>query len=122
VELLPYYATNYENEGDLMGEKNSIKFAWFSEFKDIPPDQLRQSLSQYRWILLNAEDLPNATAVWMFAELDGFFIGLDHRGSEYLSGIHNRAIHLLLIDEEKEIRGISKVFYAKSDSIENYLW
>jgi hypothetical protein len=57
-----------------MGEKNSIKFAWFSEFKDISPDQLRQSLNQYRWILLNAEDLPNATAVWMFAELDGFLL------------------------------------------------
>ena len=105
-----------------MGEKDSIKFAWLSEFKDIPPNQLRQSLRQYRWILLNAEDLPNATAVWMFAELDGFFIGLDHRGSEYLSGIHNRAIDLLFIDEEKEIRGISKVFHTKSDAIENYLW
>jgi len=105
-----------------MAQKDSIKFAWFSEFKEIPRDQLRQSLSGYRWILLNGEDLPNATAVWMFAELDGFLIGLDHRGSEYLSGIHNRAIHLLLIDEEKEIRGISKVFHSKSDSIENYLW
>jgi hypothetical protein len=106
----------------MMAQKDSFKFAWFSEFKEIPRDQLRQTLSGYRWILLNAEDLPNATAVWMFAELDGFFIGLDHRESEYISGIRNRAIHLLLIDEEKEIRGISKVFHSKSDSIENYLW
>ena len=110
------------SRGYIMAEKDSIKFAWFSEFKDIPRNQLRQSLGEYRWILLNAEDLPNATAVWMFAELDGFFIGLDHRGSDYISAIHNRAIHLLLIDEEKEIRGISKVFHSKSDSIENYLW
>jgi hypothetical protein len=58
----------------------------------------------------------------MFAELDGVFIALDHRGSEYSSGVHNRAIHLLLIDEQQEIRGISKIICAATDSIENHLW
>jgi hypothetical protein len=111
-----------KTEVDLMEEQNSFKFAWFSQFKDIPRDELRESLRGYRWILLNADDLPNATAVWMFAELDGFFIGLDHRGSRYSSGVHNRAIHLLLVDEEQEIKGISKVIYAATDSIEKYLW
>ena len=107
---------------DIMGDNNSFKYAWFSQFEDLHRDQLRESLRGFRWILLTAEDLPNATAVWMFAELDGFFIGLDHRGSEYSSGVHNRAIHLLLIDKEQEINGISKVICAATDSIENYLW
>jgi len=105
-----------------MEENYPFKFAWFSQFKDIPRDELRESLRGLRWVLLNAEDLPNATAVWMFAELDGFFIALDHRGSEYPSGVHNRAIHLLLIDEQQEIRGISKIICAATDSIENHLW
>ena len=105
-----------------MEENYSFKFAWFSQFKDIPREQLRQSLRGFRWILLNAEDLPNATSVWMFAELDGFFIALDHRGSEFSSGVHNRAIHLLLLDKEQEVKGISKVIYGASDNIENYLW
>ena len=105
-----------------MEENKSFKFAWFGQFKDTPREQLRQSLRGFRWILLNAEDLPNATSVWMFAELDGFFIALDHRGSEFSPGVHNRAIHLLLLDKEQEVKGISKVICGASDNIENYLW
>lgn len=105
-----------------MQHNYTFNFAWFKQFKDVPRDQLRQSLRGYRWILLSAEDLPQAMAVWMFAELDGFFIAVDHRGSEFSAGVHNRAIHLLLLDKEQEIRGISKVICGVGDSIENYLW
>ncbi len=56
----------------------------------------------------------------MFAELDGTLIGIDHRGSEFKSGIHNRAIHLLLVDEDNGITGITKV--VTEGELEDYLW
>ena len=62
-----------------------------------------------RWLLMTADDLPKATAAWMFAELDGTLIAIDHRGSKFNSGLHNRAIHLLLVDENNGISGITKV-------------
>jgi hypothetical protein len=56
----------------------------------------------------------------MFAELDGVFIGIDHRGSKFESGIHNRAIHLLLLDEMESHLGITKI--VSSGELEDYLW
>jgi len=73
-----------------------------------------------RWLLLKAEDLPRATAALMFAELDGILIAIDHRGSEFNSGLYNRAIHLLLLDEQKEILGITKI--VSEGELLDYLW
>ena len=56
----------------------------------------------------------------MFAELDGTLIGIDHRGVEFTSGIHNRAIHLLLVDDDTGITGITKVVTA--GELEEHLW
>ena len=83
-------------------------------------DNLREEMKHLRWLLLKAEDLPNATAAWMFAELDGVFIAIDHRGSKFESGIHNRAIHLLLLDEMEPHIGITKI--VCSGELEDYLW
>ena len=56
----------------------------------------------------------------MFAELDGTLIGIDHRGSKFSSGIHNRAIHLLLVDSDDGITGITKV--VTEGELEDHLW
>ena len=73
-----------------------------------------------RWLLIRKNDLANATAAWMFAELDGTLIGLDHRGESFQSGIHNRAIHLLLVDDAKGITGITKV--VTQGTLEEHIW
>ena len=93
-----------------------MKIAYFG---DLGQD-LRTEMKGLRWLLLKAEDLSNATAAWMFAELDGVFIGIDHRGSKFESGIHNRAIHLLLLDETESHLGITKI--VSSGELEDYLW
>ena len=56
----------------------------------------------------------------MFAELDGTLIGVDHRGSAFQSGIHNRAIHLLLVDDADGINGITKV--VTDGELEDHIW
>ena len=89
---------------------------WFHKIKG----HLRQEMKGIRWLLISEQDLPNATSAWMFAELDGTLIGIDHRGSEFKSGIHNRAIHLLLVDEDNGITGITKV--VTEGELEDYLW
>ena len=89
---------------------------WFHQIKG----DLRQEMKGLRWLLIREQDLPNATSAWMFAELDGTLIGIDHRGSEFKSGIHNRAIHLLLVDEDNGITGITKV--VTEGKLEDYLW
>jgi len=73
-----------------------------------------------RWLLIRKQDLPNATAAWMFAELDGTLIGVEHRGKKFESGIHNRAIHLLLVDDANGITGITKV--VTEGTLEEHLW
>ena len=90
-----------------------------ASFSDLG-DNLREEMKTLSWLLLKAEDLPNATAAWMFAELDGVFIAIDHRGSKFESGIHNRAIHLLLLDEMESHIGITKI--VCSGELEDYLW
>ena len=77
-------------------------------------------MKDLRWLLLKAEDIPRATAALMFAELDGILIAIDHRGSEFNSGLYNRAIHLLLIDEQKEISGVTKI--VSEGELLDYLW
>jgi len=94
----------------------NIRIAWFSELTG----DLRTEMKGLRWLLLKAEDLPNATAALMFAELDGILIAIDHRGSEFNSGLYNRAIHLLLLDGQKEILGITKI--VSEGELLDYLW
>jgi len=56
----------------------------------------------------------------MFAELDGTLIGIDHRGVSFNSGIHNRAIHLLIVDDDNGINGITKV--VTTGELEDHIW
>lgn len=56
----------------------------------------------------------------MFAELDGTLIGVDHRGKPFQSGIHNRAIHLLITDNSEGITGITKV--VTEGELIDHLW
>ena len=67
-----------------------------------------------------ASSLSKATSAWMLAELDGTLIGDDHRGQAFISGVHNRAIHLLLVDNDEGITGITKV--VTSGELKDHLW
>ena len=89
---------------------------WFHEVEG----ELRQEMKGLRWLLIRREDLAKATSAWMFAELDGTLIGIDHRGTKFQSGIHNRAIHLLLVDDDSGITGITKV--VTDGELEDHLW
>ena len=89
---------------------------WFHEIEG----DLRQEMKGLRWLLIRQEDLVKATSAWMFAELDGTLIGIDHRGVQFTSGIHNRAIHLLLVDDATGITGITKV--VTEGELEEHLW
>ena len=89
---------------------------WFHEVKG----DLRQEMKGLRWLLIRQEDLSNATSAWMFAELDGTLIGIDHGGFEVTSGGHNRAIHLLLVEDDSGITGITKV--VTEGELEDHLW
>ena len=89
---------------------------WFHEIDG----DLRQEMKGLRWLLIRKQDLSKATSAWMFAELDGTLIGVDHRGSAFQSGIHNRAIHLLLVDDADGINGITKV--VTDGELEDHIW
>ena len=89
---------------------------WFHEIKG----DLRQEMKGLRWLLIRREDLAKATPAWMFAELDGTLIGVDHRGMNFESGVHNRAIHLLLVDDTEGITGITKV--VSEGTLEEHIW
>lgn len=90
-----------------------------SHFKNLGAD-IRTEMVGLRWLILDAEDLPNATAAWMFAELDGVLIAVDHRGTPFESDLYNRAIHLLMLDVKQEIPGITKI--ETEGPIESHLW
>ena len=89
---------------------------WFHEIEG----DLRQEMKGLRWLLIRQQDLVNATSAWMFAELDGTLIGVDHRGVSFNSGIHNRAIHLLIVDDDNGINGITKV--VTTGELEDHIW
>ena len=93
-----------------------MRIAWFSELGE----DIRKEMQGLRWLLMTANDLPKATAAWMFAELDGTLIGVDHRGMNFESGVHNRAIHLLLVDDTEGITGITKV--VSEGTLEEHIW
>ena len=89
---------------------------WFHEIEG----DLRQEMKGLRWLLIRQSDLVNATAAWMFAELDGTLIAVEHKGSKFESGVHNRAIHLLLVDDASGITGITKV--VTEGTLEDHIW
>ena len=93
-----------------------MNYRWFHEIDG----ELRQEMRGLRWLLIRKEDLPKATPAWMFAELDGTLIGVDHKGSKFESGLHNRAIHLLLVDDSTGITGITKV--VTEGTLEEHMW
>tara|TARA_B100000579_G_C22821510_1_gene850908 strand:+ start:13 stop:294 length:282 start_codon:yes stop_codon:yes gene_type:complete len=93
-----------------------MQYRWFHEIDG----ELRQEMRGLRWLLIRKEDLPKATPAWMFAELDGTLIGVDHKGSKFESGLHNRAIHLLLVDDSTGITGITKV--VTEGTLEEHIW
>ena len=99
-----------------------MRIVWFHEVVD--KSSLREHMKGARWLLIRQDDLDKATQAWMFAELDGFLIGVDHRLSEFKPGIHNRAIHLLLLSDDQETghEGITKVIVDKSGNLEDYLF
>ncbi len=91
-------------------------FRWFHEIEG----DLRQEMRGLRWLLIRKQDLADATTAWMFAELDGTLIGVEHLGSKFESGIHNRAIHLLLVDDAEGINGITKI--VTTGNLEEHIW
>lgn len=93
-----------------------MQYRWFHEIDG----ELRQEMKGLRWLLIRKDDLPKATPAWMFAELDGTLIGVDHKGSKFESGVHNRAIHLLLVDDSTGITGITKV--VTEGTLEEHIW
>tara|TARA_B100001996_G_scaffold318884_1_gene262568 strand:- start:244 stop:525 length:282 start_codon:yes stop_codon:yes gene_type:complete len=93
-----------------------MQYRWFHEIDG----ELRQEMKGLRWLLIRKDDLPKATPAWMFAELDGTLIGVDHKGSKFESGLHNRAIHLLLVDDSTGITGITKV--VTEGTLEEHMW
>tara|TARA_B100000482_G_scaffold169356_1_gene135190 strand:+ start:359 stop:640 length:282 start_codon:yes stop_codon:yes gene_type:complete len=93
-----------------------MQYRWFHEIDG----ELRQEMKGLRWLLIRKEDLPKATPAWMFAELDGTLIGVEHKGSNFESGVHNRAIHLLLVDDSTGITGITKV--VTEGTLEEHIW
>lgn len=93
-----------------------MQYRWFHEIDG----ELRQEMKGLRWLLIRKDDLPKATPAWMFAELDGTLIGVEHKGSKFESGVHNRAIHLLLVDDSTGITGITKV--VTEGTLEEHIW
>ena len=98
-----------------------MRVVWFHEIEDVT--KLREFMKGARWLLIKEEDLERSTSAWMFAVLDRFLIGVDHRGSRFSSGIHNRAIHLLLLSESQEgCDGITKVIIDPNGTLEQHIF
>ncbi len=93
-----------------------MNYKWFHEISG----DLREEMKKLRWLLIKGKDLNHATSAWMFAELDGCLIGVDHRDLPFESGIYNRAIHLLLVNNDENITGITKI--VTTGEIEDHLW
>lgn len=92
-------------------------------------DDVRASMHGARWLLLDAKDIEESTPLLMFTELDDILVAVDHRGSTPLSGLWQRAVHLILVDgteqQASEFRrqsGITKVIANAKENIRSYLW
>ena len=90
-------------------------------------DDVRASLQGHRWLVLRAEDLPNATAALASSELEDVLVAVDHRGWDVEDGLWMRAVHFLLVSDVDEANalqdssGITKVL-ATDEPIESLLW
>ena len=77
-----------------------------------------------RWLLIRQEDLRKSNPSMDVRRIGWILIGVDHRLSEFKPGIHNRAIHLLLLSKNQETghEGITKVIVDESGNLEDYLF
>ncbi len=88
---------------------------------------IRKDLQGRRWLLLTAEELPQATAALAFSELEDVLVGVDHRNAAVVEGLWSRAVHLLVVDADvdptalQRASGITRVL-ASNESIEALLW
>jgi len=95
-------------------------------FSDLS-DDVRASLQGQRWLVIQAEELPHATAALAFSELEDVLVAVDHRGWEVEDGLWMRAVHLLLVSDVDEATtlqatsGITKVL-ATDQPIQSVLW
>ena len=101
-----------------------MKILYFSELGD----NLREEMSGARWLLMSSKDIQSATGAFMFAELDGILIAVDHRDEEITSGLWQRAVHLMLVSEQIDAdefakkSGITKVIADDKGNLEDYIW
>lgn len=95
-------------------------------FEELGED-VRASLQGKRWLLIEAVQLPRATAALAFSELEDVLVAVDHRGHEVPDGLWMRAVHLLLVSDVddasmlQETSGITKVL-ATDQPMERLLW
>ena len=95
----------------------------FSNLGDNP----RSAMQGKRWLVLTAEELPHATAALAFSELEDVLVAVDHRGETVEEGLWMRAVHLLLVSDQKIAQslqassGITKVI-ATNGPMEEHLW
>ena len=88
----------------------------------------RAGMKGARWLILSANDLEHSTSLLMFTELDDILVAVDHRGSTPQDGLWQRAVHLILIDDEHEAdafrrrSGITKVIGGTKEDIRTFLW
>ncbi len=89
--------------------------------------ELRTAMQGKRWLLLTADELPQAGAALVFSELEDVLVAVDHRGAPIVEGLWMRAVHLLLISEQSDVEslktssGITKVI-ATDKAMKEHLW
>ena len=73
-------------------------------FSDLGEDP-RSAMQGHRWLVMNAEDVPLATAALAFSEL-GCLGGRRHRGVEVEHGLWMRAVHLMLVNDAEQAEAL----------------
>ena len=95
-------------------------------FSDLGEDP-RSAMQGHRWLVMNAEDVPQATAALAFSELEDVLVAVDHRGVEVEHGLWMRAVHLMLVNDPEQAEalrsssGITQVI-ASDQPVESHLW
>jgi len=101
-----------------------VRIVHFSELGDRP----RDAMTGHRWLLMDAVDLPHATAALMLSELEDVLVAVDHRGTTPEWGLWSRAVHLLVVDGNADAEalrlasGISKVIADDAVDLPSCLW
>lgn len=95
---------------------------------DLKEDK-RADMQGARWLILSADELESSTTLLMFTELEDILVAVDHRGSLPPDGLWQRAVHLILIDADKNEAedfsrksGITKVIGNSTEDIRTFLW